>query len=395
MRTHSLLAFLLLVVCGQSSMALAASFGSLNDEIERTAEVVKSALKDASDIKVMEFTDLSQNKHSGSVGPGLKASFADVLKKKGIVHNDNAAHILTGEYFVNDIESLKNGEPLQLEIKLGVKNRKGQKLVEILPIDAAADAAHFGKVTATNDIAKAFGVHGTIRSDRDAEQKGDNVPTKEERKADMGQRVLNPQGFVSGTRIRSDAQSPYEVEILAQPVSAKGQPAARKPRLQDGLPFVDLAQNDLYEVRIHNNSKLEVAVTLSVDGLDAFYFADAQHRKDDGTPSFTNFIIKPNDNLTIPGWFQKLKPPDNYLSFLVAEHGKGAISKAGISSRVQVGVIHLQFSNCRSLEGSKSGGRTGKETGFGPPKSVEQKSVRYETDPPHCFISIRYDHPQK
>ena len=34
--------------------------------------------------------------------------------------------------------------------------------------------------------------------------------------------------------------------------------------------------------------------------------------------------------------------------------------------------------------------RSGNETGFGPPREVKQQAVRYEIEPPHDFVSVRY-----
>jgi hypothetical protein len=172
----------------------------------------------------------------------------------------------------------------------------------------------------------------------------------------------------------------------------------------DGEPFVDVGLKDLYEVKVYNDSPREVAVALSIDGLDMFHFSS--DRDASGRPKFSHFIVFPkgyrdpsdavgpeyDGTLTIVGWHKSVAGTENFLSFLVTEHGQGAVSQAGVKARGKVGVIHVQFSNCRPLAaGEKSAG--GNETGFGPPRTVKQKPVRYEIEPPHEFVTVRYTRP--
>lgn len=79
----------------------------------------------------------------------------------------------------------------------------------------------------------------------------------------------------------------------------------------------------------------------------------------------------------------------NYLSFLVTEYGHGAASQSGLSTRGNIGVISVQFSDCRPLAAGQSS-PSGLETGFGPPLEVKGEEVHYEVEPPHDFVRIRY-----
>jgi hypothetical protein len=217
---------------------------------------------------------------------------------------------------------------------------------------------------------------------------------KEERHRELERRLKEPSVFIHGpnhTLISSTADSPYAVELLVKPLENHEKHTAqpRPAREERGLAFVDIQQKELYEVKVYNNSDREVAVSLTIDGLDVFHFS--KDRNDRGEPRFTHFIVAPTGTVTIVGWHNTIDPAakDNFLSFLVTGYGQGAVSKAGIPSRGQVGVLHVQFSDCRPLpEGSKA--RSGNETGFGPPREVKQKAVRYEIEPPHDAVSVRY-----
>ena len=390
---------------GAGSPALAAP-GTLQDEVARQVDIIKSSLGEAHDIKLTDFTDLSLTELSGQIGPGLKESFRTALSEKKILVNEGAEHLLTGQYFVTDKKSLQANQPLRLTIKLGLVKRSGQVAVELLPINAEFDTAkHIARIDSTRDLALAFGFHGRVTPDH-----GDYQAPKQERQKEMTDQILKPVPFLSGTRVRSKQESEYEVEILAKPLNdyATGKAQPRTPRLEKGQAFVDIERNELYEIKIFNNSHKDVAVAVSVDGLSVFHFADKDHCNEQGRPKFNYYIVHPkgyqeyddagrrvdyDGTLTVVGWFQKLAPPDNYLSFLVTEYGKGAVSKAGIKSRSQVGAIHVQFSYCRPLKKGEHA-RSGNETGFGPPRSVQQKAVSYEIDPPYDFVTIRYTRPQ-
>ena len=62
--------------------------------------------------------------------------------------------------------------------------------------------------------------------------------------------------------------------------------AARAPaaaaRLVEGLPFVEISRDEIYEIRLINNSPLEAAVQITIDGLSTFAFSEVRHQDVDG-----------------------------------------------------------------------------------------------------------------
>ena len=158
---------------------------------------------------------------------------------------------------------------------------------------------------------------------------------------------------------------------------------------------MDVDRGKVYEVRVHNASPEEVAVRVFIDGLDVFHFSADRDPSDPTRPRFSHFIVPPASGgkagvETIAGWHKSIAGTPNFLAFLVTAYGEGASSKAGVPASGPVGVIQVQFSRCYTrLPGNRSRSPSN-ETGFGPPRDVEQEAVTREIEPPVDVVSIRY-----
>jgi hypothetical protein len=390
--SHALSAGLLIVWPAFVTSALSAPSKTLEGEIERQVEVIKSAMEGAGDIDLREFQGLSTDELNGQIGAGIREAFVASLRTVGVVLNTKADHVLNGEYLVTDRTSLQNGEPLRLTIKIGLTRRSGEAPVELLPIRTTVERPeHFARVDSTKDLAKAFGTTAGLTPDSHGMQ-----ISKEQRQREMREQILKPSAKIFGTRLRSSPTSAYEVEIYAKPLYGGRSIHPCRLRWERDVAYVDLNKDDVYEIRLYNRSNAQVAAAVCVDGLDVFHFADKEYYDGHGKCLFTHFVLSPKGGtIEVPGWFQRLKEPGNanYLSFLVTEYGKGAVSQAGITARGQVGAIHIQFSHCYQLPPGVNA-KGGNETGFGPPVSVQQKAVKLEIEPPHDFVTIRYTRPQ-
>ncbi len=165
--------------------------------------------------------------------------------------------------------------------------------------------------------------------------------------------------------------------------------------MEKGLPFIEVAQNEIYEIRIHNRSAEEVAARVFIDGIDVFQFSDDRDPADPAKPRFTHLMVpgKPSGESaaieTVPGWHKSVAGTENFLAFLVTKYGEGA-SRKGVTAQGPVGVIHVQFSRTRALADDGSPRGAGNETGFGPPREAQQIAVRREVEPPTELVSIRY-----
>ena len=387
--------------CGQKSVSICMAAGlviligvrsgwaaaaTVRDGLRPLAQdILDVVVKDQhqSAISVGEF--VGQARFDTNAGQGIGEDLKSLLEelRPGVVQR-GAALTISGRYAFVD-EEKQNPQLKIVKVTAVILDQNDHRIDEkSIEIDS------------TKAIAQVMGVTAALPKDA----------SKVERNRELQKAVAKPQFYLEGTKIRSRAESPYAIEILVKPLENPAQLTAqpRAPQDSAGEAFVDIKQNELYEVKIYNDSGRPVAVALTVDSLDVFHFSN--DRGPDGRPQFGFFILQPkgfkeaadsesapsDGTLTIVGWHKSVAGRENFLSFLVTEHGKGAVSQPGVKARGKVGVIAVQFSECRPLaKGAKAA--AGNETGFGPPREVRQKPVRYEVEPPHDFISVRYTRP--
>jgi hypothetical protein len=96
--------------------------------------------------------------------------------------------------------------------------------------------------------------------------------------------------LVTGATIRGRSGSAYAVEVLAK---RDGQLVSQTATIQDNRPWVELAAEDSFAVRLVNESEHEAAVRLTVDGVEALEFS--------GSNSL-HWIVPPGRSLVVDGW---------------------------------------------------------------------------------------------
>ncbi|HKI30777.1 MAG TPA: hypothetical protein VKA46_02715 [Gemmataceae bacterium] len=311
----------------------------------------------------------------GNAGGAFMAELALAL---GTFANPAAPFELKGEFFF--VADPNNAELKVIKVK-----------ARLTDIGTAEDVAEFkefvGFIRSVGDIAKITGA--TVPFKPDNEYDG---PPSDGRNKDLQKRLPPGPGkppaveaHIDGTFVSTRKDSPYAVEISTKPLNGAGAAVPRKATLENGLAFVPIDKGELYEVRVVNNSDHEIAVSLSIDGIDQFTFSE--DRKEEGTPRFSHWIVAPRKDVIIYGWHKTAskKRKDNVLSFLVTEYGKGAASKFPTQSQGKVGTITVGIARSHP-----PGTKGGSETGFGPPVEVKQEVVRRDIDAPHEFITVRY-----
>jgi hypothetical protein len=364
----------ILALCILSSQLRA---DALPAELHNAANKITQVLveKERESFSIESFKD---NTH-GNFGPGLRSQLVQAFQEV------NQSRKTKGEKFISVVE--KSSVSLSGEFK-SVDDPGDQSLlaIEIKMIVSEGGEIVFPLTLFVNrirDIAQFEGVNFRTENDKSV-----TAAHKELRQA-----INNPSFEADGSRIRSKAGSPISVEIAAKSALAgpdtKAQPRSPSKEHSD-FPFVPVGVGEIYEVIVHNDSNVEIAAALSVDGLDQFTFSEDRN-PETGSPKFTCFIVAPRSSLTIPGWHKTVdkKRNDNFLSFLVTKYGDGASKFVPHPDRARVGVITVAIS--MSHIPGKGRARGDAETGFGPPVRVEQEAVSREIDPPHEFISIRYN----
>jgi hypothetical protein len=186
--------------------------------------------------------------------------------------------------------------------------------------------------------------------------------------------IEHPSVFTQGSRVQSDAGSPFSVELLVLPrsTSASGklsaqtllrQARARRAKAEEGFAFVPLGYGERFLLRINNDSDHEAAATIRIDGLSVFQFATEKNPLT-GRP-YTHKIVKPGKSRIIEGWFRTTKSAD---SFVTTDYGKGAASQV-LRSPAKIGTITVTFAPC--LDGTGPAQQASR-----PPRPATSKGVK-------------------
>jgi hypothetical protein len=220
-----------------------------------------------------------------------------------------------------------------------------------------------------------------------------SLPPKEpdiQRDKVLRESILDPKVHIKkGTVVYADAKSPYGVEIVVD-----GQP--RPVQLKDGLPFVDIKRGEIYEIRVYNDSPLEAACSLTIDGMSVFSFSEIREASGpkQGQPRYTQYVLQPGASPVISGWHRTNERVD---SFLVTEYAKSAAGM--LKTTAGCGTITANFAAAwedgapvpADEPPTKRG--PGDATGFGPPKKTELKEVKRRFGVLRASVSVRYSKP--
>jgi hypothetical protein len=200
---------------------------------------------------------------------------------------------------------------------------------------------------------------------------------------------------IQGSVIRSDPNKPYAVEIV---VDGK----AREAEEKDGLAFVPIQRGESYAVRLINDSELEAAVQLRIDGLSMFAFSkqrqpdkDARGRDNPnkGEPLYSVVIVPSKSSAVIPGWYINSEKTDRFLVTEFARSGAALLKPTG-----GIGTINATFQAAwekdadppKDEPGKKRGVGSGDATGRGPRIEKKYQEVQRELGVIRDAISVRY-----
>lgn len=356
---HFLYSLALMAVAVQHAHAA----GTLRDELAPIATQIKNLAEEERQtaVAVGEFSGPAQL--DANSGPGIQELLTDALKATQLAVTKTANLSVKGRYA--RVEDRRNPELIIVKLT-----------VQVLDKSDDVKAEYKAEIRSTADIAKMLGVTVSLPP----------LAPKEERNHELNKRVDQPAVHIDGTRVASKAGRPFAVEILVG-----GSP--RAPKVEDGEAFVDVRRDELYEVKVYNQTKNEAAITLTIDGLDQFTFSEDRDPAT-GKPKFSHYIVAPGGSVLIKGWHRTNDPKrnDNVLSFLVTEYGKGAASQR--KSTGKVGVLTVTFALAWEgdavPEDEKGSRDAGNETGFGPPQKVGIQHVKRNIGVVRDVVSVRY-----
>ena len=356
-RTGWLVLLALLALPATSRPARAAN--DLGKELAVVAEAIDQYLKDkdlGDAIAVGAFT--ASTPIPASAGPALQKSLAEELAKRKLRVDGKARVEVKGDYFkVEDADTRR----LSVLVKARLVDRnKGAELVVF-------DQAILGDAV----IASLLGLDVVLPPKGDSTARDDRLRRS----------VEDPQVHVAGTRVAAAPKSPYAVEIL---VKSGDRYVARAPEERDGLAFVPLRRDEVYAVRLINDSPYDAAVALTVDGLNMFAFSE--------NPAYRNLgkVLVPPGGATIYGWHLT---DDKTSLFKVMSYAQSAAAE--LRSGVNIGTITASFAaawpaNAGAPPDEPSGRAAVDATGRGPVAAVHYGSAQRRFGVVRAAVSVRY-----
>ena len=312
----------LIVALAMSMVSTGRASAEDNLRLEMTAlsQQIKDLLeKEKQDaIAVGEFSGPAHLPGSGAL---IRKTLMEELTRKGVTVKVDARNFeVKGDYrdYLDPASDLPEGGKLMgVKITARVSDATGQQVVSY-PVKA--------RLVHGNDEAIALlGVTAAPGTTYDA-----SARNKKLQENIYGPNKTGP--VVKGSRISARPNSPYAIEIR---IKENGKFVPRKPEIKDGLAYVSLGKNEVYTVAVVNNSGIDAAVKLTIDGLNFFTFSRVRDSK--GQPAYTNLIC-PKGISTIAGWHITNDKSDE---FLITDYARSAAAK--MESKGNVGTITVTF----------------------------------------------------
>ena len=206
----------------------------------------------------------------------------------------------------------------------------------------------------------------------------------EDRNKKLTEAIDNPKVHLANTRISAGPDSPYAIEILVKSGNDYRPRAASKD--DDGFAFLKIRRDEIYAVKLINDSPHDAAVTLTIDGLSVFAFSE--------NSNYTHWIVRSKKALIDPG----LAPHEQGLGLV---QGHRVRQERGGREAPQLGEHRDDHGGLRRrlAQGSpppedeapgKKGGRSGDATGKGPPVETNFTEVVRDIGRLRASVSVRY-----
>lgn len=296
-----------LLSCFESS-AVAAS--AIKDEMKEVAKGIGAELRELGkskvDVKGFEFKG-SDSKLQGAAGPGIAQLLTEALQAEKVTVEKGADMMVRGTY-VDVIDS---------KSKLLAAQIKG----ELVDSNDRTILSFSRGVFGDQSLASLFGATTTITPTDDVKA----------RSVQLIEAIDNPTVTVEETRISAKKGDPYHIEVH---VLQGGKYVPRAPTTVDGQAFVKINRDEVYAIKLFNDSAEEASVALTVDGLSTFTFSENKN--------YTQYIVGAKSAALIKGWHRSNAVSD---SFQVMEYSKSAVAEK-LPTSTSIGVVTATFSVC-------------------------------------------------
>lgn len=336
-RFQSLIAAFVIVFAGQSTPAtsqdadvaptLTAAIQSMGDEIAKYVTAQNNA-----SAQVAVGTFVGPGPQSSNAGVRIVVALREHLKGKMRI-GDSGAYSITGEFRGQKLDG-----KFVTVIEAAIKDSLGTQLHRLrkkIITDEEEGIAFFGPTSLDLTKTKTTGAFLTS-----AKNKSDAIVDA----------IVNPKVNLDNNIIRPSAGSPYGIELLLK--TSHGYESI--PVVSDGrLAKAAIAENQVYAIRLHNDSREPIGVKLTIDGINVFAMSEnPSYRGKDIT-----MAMCPCSASRIKGWYLN----DNHSAeFAVAKFGETAAATFGAFEKM--GTITARFFsasakgklNCPPCEKSRS-----------------------------------------
>jgi hypothetical protein len=322
----------------------------LERELSEAARKIAGYLRPRSDrVALGTFQCNSTEAPATNAGAGIYLILRRELEALAVRIDPEARFVVSGSYRpIVDASSLPKQMAIKLEIRLAL--RGSARGFELAINRAVVDEATFAEM---------LGLTVALGPEGDETQRKEELQKQAEKKS--------PPHVEKGW-VFSTEKSPYGLELL---VKRDGTYEPSPIRIEEGLAYVELKRDDVYAVRLINNSDHEAAVRLSIDGLELFSFSSAK---------MATLILKPHTTGLVKGWPRTFNKSNE---FVLTEYAKSAVAQ--LKSTGAVGVVSAGFSAAWPKKGTPPADEPKKATrgsvptdatGHGAP--VEEKYVPIE-----------------
>lgn len=326
--------------------ALAKDFASIVDK------------KDGGAVAIGEFSGSTDVR--ASVGPRIQLVLANELKAlKVVIDPENYRFEIKGDY-----QPLLDKESGVLGVKLV------GRLIDRSTADVLAEKPTGRFVFGAQSVPAMLGLNTHTPPNAGPKELSDEFERARK----------DPRADVQGTKVRSQAGSPFALEILVK--SGSGYVARGIATDAKGRPLVPIHKNEVYGVRLINNSSHEAAVDLQIDGINCFAFSEAKSQY---------WIVAPGKHVDILGWH---KSSSKTLEFKVVDFPETAAAKLNFKPSASIGLITA----CFSASWANESGRPADEpklldrgTGFGAEIDFKTEHVNRTIGQVRDTISVRYE----
>ena len=317
-------------------------------------------------VAIGEFSGSSDIK--GSVGPRLQLAVAAELEKLKVkIDAENFRFEVKGDY-----QPVEDKETKVLGVRLIgrlIDRETGEPLAE-----KPTGRFVFGP---QETVPVMLGLNVQPKLNEDEREKSDRL-----KKA-----MKSPEVHLDGTKLAVASASPYAIEVLVK----QGDKYQAKPIEPDskGRPFVGLQNDDVYGVRLINNSALKAAVDLRIDGVNTFAFSETKSEF---------WIIAPRSHVDIIGWHKSNEKSTEFK--VVEDFEDSAAAKLHLKPSASIGLITAAFraawekgANPPADEQMLAdlGGRERSATGFGKDVGFRTQQVSLVIGQARDIISVRYN----